>query len=147
VITVMTSRGRCGACGDPLPSWSRADRRTCSGRCRLAVWRGRQRAEGVRAVATTAAAAEGVAPAVVAVTSTVSNTSEYPALRVVAGLIETDPGPWPLEVDPEVAAAVDRAFGADAARVFDQDADGRWTTVHEILAPWLAHARTFAARD
>jgi hypothetical protein len=128
----------CLFCGLQLPVWSRRDRRTCSPRCRVAVWRGRRRAEGVPAITTTGAAAERVAPAVVAVTSAVSNTSEYPALRVVAGLIETDPGPWPLEVDPEVAAAVDRAFGAGAARMFGLDADGRWTMVRDLLARWLA---------
>jgi hypothetical protein len=35
---------RCLSCGEPLPTWARADRRTCSVRCRVAVWRGVGRA-------------------------------------------------------------------------------------------------------
>jgi hypothetical protein len=29
----------CVVCAEPLPSWARADRRTCSTRCRVALWR------------------------------------------------------------------------------------------------------------
>jgi len=36
---------QCGRCGEPLPSWSRADRRTCSVRCRVACWRDVQRVQ------------------------------------------------------------------------------------------------------
>jgi len=42
-----------------------------------------------------------------------------------------------IEVDPEVAAAFDGVFGADV-QVFDPDAGGRWTTVRDLLARWLA---------
>jgi hypothetical protein len=31
--------GRCRACGEQLPPWSRSDRRTCSGACRTRLWR------------------------------------------------------------------------------------------------------------
>ena len=29
----------CVVCAEPLPSWARADRRTCSTRCRVNAWR------------------------------------------------------------------------------------------------------------
>jgi hypothetical protein len=35
----------CVVCGEPLPSWARADRRTCSTRCRVHAWRRTQGAK------------------------------------------------------------------------------------------------------
>jgi len=39
------NNSRCLSCWEPLPTWARADRRTCSVRCRVAVWRGVGRAQ------------------------------------------------------------------------------------------------------
>jgi len=38
------NQGACVVCGDDLPPWSRADRRTCSSRCRVARHRAAQTA-------------------------------------------------------------------------------------------------------
>jgi hypothetical protein len=41
-----------------------------------------------------------------------------------------------IEVDPDVAAAFDGVFGAEA-QLFNPDADGPFATVRQLLGPWL----------
>lgn len=54
---------RCVICGDTLPPASRADRRTCSARCRMTLSRRLTRATACRALNTYLAADDETAPA------------------------------------------------------------------------------------
>src|SRR5687768_14037690 len=60
--------GSCANCGEPLPPWSRADRRTCSVRCRVARQRRTGAANSRPAVIETGPASEGTNPGIAAVT-------------------------------------------------------------------------------
>jgi hypothetical protein len=63
------NRRSCVNCGEPLPSWSRADRRTCSVRCRVARQRRAGAAKRTPATLGTTSTLYGTAPGIAGVTS------------------------------------------------------------------------------
>lgn len=68
------NRGSCANCGEPLPSWSRADRRTCSVRCRVARQRRASAAKPGQAALRTTSDLDRIATGLAAVTSALSRS-------------------------------------------------------------------------
>jgi hypothetical protein len=108
------NRGSCLNCGDPLPEWSRADRRTCSVRCRVARQRqagaAKPQPPGVR----NTPALDDTATGLVAVTSALSESR--PA-GVLIGVTAQDAllrlSSWLADVSAE--AATEAATEAEAS--------------------------------
>jgi hypothetical protein len=63
------NQGSCVTCGEPLPTWSRADRRTCSVRCRVAHQRRSRGSTSEPDPAPPTTGMNGLVTGVVAVTS------------------------------------------------------------------------------
>jgi hypothetical protein len=138
--------GRCVRCGESLPERSRADRLTCSTRCRVALWRA-LRARGGRlpaavaseVVSRTTTRPAGAIRGVATVTSPVPRTRPSRAMAVAATAqtsVPHDVGAPPATVDPAVdpVAEARRVFGDMLADASDEalerpgwrdDAEGR----------------------
>ena len=105
------NRGTCANCGEPLPAWSRADRLTCSVRCRVARQRRAAAAKPRPVVVRATPASDDVAKGVTGVTSVSAQSGPGEDLATV-----TDEGAlirlssWLAEVsaDTALAAAAER---------------------------------------
>lgn len=107
------NRGSCVNCGEALPVWSRADRRTCSGRCRVARQRHPRTAKPGPGVLRVAPATHPVPTAITAVTSRQSRAGSSDGLT---GVTDEDAqfrlSAWLADVSAE--AALDPANELDA---------------------------------
>jgi len=100
-MSTSVTAATCIACGEPLQFGSRADRRTCSTRCRVAAWRASGQANPSRVEHVPTPGSNGMTAAVEAVTS-VSDAREglalpstpSPSAHAIARSMATSV-PWP----------------------------------------------------
>jgi predicted nucleic acid-binding Zn ribbon protein len=94
----------CAVCGERLPDWSRADRRTCSVRCRVARQRHARRPKQGLVVVEGTATLGGLSAGVVAVTSGTNGSDEARRPAVTREVARMRLASWLADVSAEWAA-------------------------------------------